>query len=203
MVSESLKIYSEDTDIVHLKTIIATAIPKITDEFQSLSDVAWYGSAYLVTVGGFQATWGKVYQYFPLKIMFTMAIIIFELGSLICALAPTSEALIVGRAVGGLGAAGRTSRFLRLFGFKTNTDSGKRGVPHHFSIGRTFETTVAHWFGWPFVRNRLGSGTNPGRRIHRSTYMALVSFTTTTSRRQNHQHQTRIGRFSLSKIETY
>jgi len=31
---------------------------------------------------------------------------IFELGSLICAVAPTSEALIVGRAIAGVGSSG-------------------------------------------------------------------------------------------------
>lgn len=35
-------------------TIIATAIPKITDEFHSLPDVGWYGSAYLLTTASFQ-----------------------------------------------------------------------------------------------------------------------------------------------------
>lgn len=35
-----------------------------------------------------------------------MAIATFELGSLVCGAAPTSTALIVGRAVAGLGSAG-------------------------------------------------------------------------------------------------
>ncbi|RYP24792.1 hypothetical protein DL765_000338 [Monosporascus sp. GIB2] len=87
-------------------TIIATAIPKITDEFQSLEDVLWYGSAYFLVIGGFQTVWGKVYRYFPLKTSFALAIFIFEIGSLICGAAPTSVALIIGRAIGGLGAAG-------------------------------------------------------------------------------------------------
>ena len=38
--------------------------------------------------------------------MFLAALAIFELGSVICAAAPNSEALIVGRAIAGLGAAG-------------------------------------------------------------------------------------------------
>ena len=38
--------------------------------------------------------------------MFLIAIIIFELGSLICGVAPNSIALIIGRAVAGLGSAG-------------------------------------------------------------------------------------------------
>ncbi|GAB1314464.1 Efflux pump antibiotic resistance protein [Madurella fahalii] len=87
-------------------TIVATAIPRITDEFQGLEDVAWYGSAFFMTVGGFQSTWGKAFKYFPLKISFLVAIFIFELGSLICGVAPNSTSLIVGRAIAGVGAAG-------------------------------------------------------------------------------------------------
>ncbi|KAI8945469.1 MFS general substrate transporter [Xylaria longipes] len=87
-------------------TIVSTAIPRITDEFKSLLDVAWYGSAFFITIGSFQSTWGKAYKYFPLKITFLLSIFIFELGSLVCAVAPNSRALIIGRALAGLGAAG-------------------------------------------------------------------------------------------------
>ncbi|GAM35705.1 hypothetical protein TCE0_017r04237 [Talaromyces pinophilus] len=87
-------------------TIVATAIPKITDQFHSLDDVSWYGSAFLMTTGGFQSTWGKAYKYFPVKISFLVSVFLFELGSLICGVAPNSVALIVGRAIAGVGAAG-------------------------------------------------------------------------------------------------
>ncbi|CAK7207725.1 hypothetical protein SEUCBS139899_010536 [Sporothrix eucalyptigena] len=87
-------------------TIVATAIPKITDQFHGLSDVAWYGSAFFLTVGGFQSSWGKAYKYFSLKYTYLASIIIFELGSLICGVSPNSKALIVGRAIAGIGAAG-------------------------------------------------------------------------------------------------
>ncbi|GJC81460.1 putative efflux pump gsfJ [Colletotrichum liriopes] len=87
-------------------TIVATAIPKITDEFKGLSDVSWYGSAFFLTNGGFQSSWGKAYKYFPLKYTFLAAIFVFELGSLVCGVAPTSTALIIGRAITGIGAAG-------------------------------------------------------------------------------------------------
>ncbi|OKL62584.1 hypothetical protein UA08_02968 [Talaromyces atroroseus] len=88
------------------QTIVATAIPKITDEFNSIDDISWYGSAFFMTLGGFQSMWGKVYKYFSLKISFMVAIFIFELGSLICAVARNSPTLIVGRAIAGLGGAG-------------------------------------------------------------------------------------------------
>ncbi|KAK9311855.1 major facilitator superfamily domain-containing protein [Lipomyces starkeyi] len=87
-------------------TIVATAIPKITDEFHGLEDVSWYSSASFMTIGGFQSAWGKAYKYFPLKTSFLISIFIFELGSLIGGVAPNSTALIVGRAIAGLGAAG-------------------------------------------------------------------------------------------------
>ena len=82
-------------------TIVATAIPRITDEFHSLSQVGWYGSAFFLTLGAFQSTWGKAYKYFPLKPTFLITIGIFELGSLICGVAQDSNTLIVGRAIAG------------------------------------------------------------------------------------------------------
>lgn len=87
-------------------TIIATAIPKITDHFNSLDDVGWYGSSYLLTTCAFQLFFGKLYTFFSIKWVYLSAIAIFELGSLICGAAPTSVALIVGRAVAGVGSAG-------------------------------------------------------------------------------------------------
>lgn len=90
-------------------TIIATAIPRITDEFSSLEDVGWYGSAFLLTIGTTQSFWGKLYTYFDLKLVFLTAIAIFEVGSLICGVAQNSDTLIVGRAITGMGAAGVVS----------------------------------------------------------------------------------------------
>lgn len=43
---------------------------------------------------------------FQVKISYLVALVIFELGSLICGIAPNSTVLIIGRAVQGLGSAG-------------------------------------------------------------------------------------------------
>ncbi|GAM91319.1 hypothetical protein ANO11243_093680 [Dothideomycetidae sp. 11243] len=87
-------------------TIVATAIPKITSEFGGLDDVSWYGSAFFMTFAGFQSAAGKAYKYFPLKASIIISIGVFELGSLVCGVAPGPIALIVGRAIAGVGAAG-------------------------------------------------------------------------------------------------
>lgn len=87
-------------------TIIATAIPKITDHFGSLGDVGWYGSAYLLFVSGFQLFFGRLYSFLNMKWLFIACVVLFEIGSLISAVAPTSAALIAGRAISGFGASG-------------------------------------------------------------------------------------------------
>jgi len=87
-------------------TIIATAIPRITDQFKALNDVGWYGSAYLLTTCSTQLIYGKFYSFYSIKWVYLVALAIFELGSLLCGLAPNSTALIVGRAIAGVGAAG-------------------------------------------------------------------------------------------------
>ncbi|KAK1640833.1 major facilitator superfamily transporter [Colletotrichum phormii] len=103
-------------------TIVATAIPKITDEFRGLDQVAWYGAAFFMCVAAFQSTWGKAYKYFPLKTSFLLSIFIFEVGSLICGVAPNSIALIVGRAIAGVGAAGIGSGAYTIIGFSAPPD---------------------------------------------------------------------------------
>ncbi|KAJ5919851.1 hypothetical protein N7454_009686 [Penicillium verhagenii] len=101
------------------QTIIGTAIPKITDQFHGLNKVSWYGSAYFMTFGGFQTSLGKAYRYFNLKTTFLVSLFIFELGSLICGVAPNSNALIVGRAIAGLGGAGMATGGFTIIAFSS------------------------------------------------------------------------------------
>ncbi|TDZ30931.1 Efflux pump aflT [Colletotrichum spinosum] len=104
------------------RSILATAIPKITTDFNSLPDVAWYGSAYLFTQCSFQLLFGKLYAEYNIKWIFLGALGVFEVGSVVCAAAPDSVSLIVGRAVSGVGAAGLMSGALIIIA---------RSVPLH------------------------------------------------------------------------
>ncbi|KIV78208.1 hypothetical protein PV11_09949 [Exophiala sideris] len=98
-------------------TIIATAIPKITDHFNSLGDVGWYGSAYLLTTCALQLFFGKLYTYYSIKYVYLTTIAIFEIGSAVCGAAPTSNALIIGRAIAGIGSAGIFSGALVIIAY--------------------------------------------------------------------------------------
>ena len=52
------------------------------------------------------ARFGKIYTLYSIKRVFLISIVIFEVGSLLCTLAPTSKVLILGRGVAGLGCSG-------------------------------------------------------------------------------------------------
>ncbi|KAL4899641.1 hypothetical protein BDW74DRAFT_188945 [Aspergillus multicolor] len=98
-------------------TILATAIPRIIDEFHILADIGWHGSSAFLTFGAFQTTWGKVFKYFHLKWSYMLSLFIFEVGSLICAVAPNSATLIAGRAIAGIGGAGLCTGTFVIIGY--------------------------------------------------------------------------------------
>lgn len=81
------------------------------------TQVAWYGSAYFMTFDGFQSMWGKLYKFFPVKWYYLIAMLNFEVGSLICALAHTPASLIFGRVIQGLGGSGVTVGLFCIVGF--------------------------------------------------------------------------------------
>lgn len=58
-----------------------------------------------------------MYRYLPLKMTYLVSLFIFELGSLICGVAPSANALIVGRALAGLGGAGLATGVLTIIAF--------------------------------------------------------------------------------------
>ncbi|GES58769.1 putative efflux pump antibiotic resistance protein [Aspergillus terreus] len=63
-----------------------------------------------LTISVFQTVWGKLYQHGSLKYTFLLAILIFELGVLACAVSRNSPEFVAGRAVAGLGGAGVIGR---------------------------------------------------------------------------------------------
>ena len=70
------------TFLVAIDTIIISiAIPKTSTEFQRLSDVGWYDSAYLITITALQPAGGTIYKLFNVKLVYLVSIAIFESDS--------------------------------------------------------------------------------------------------------------------------
>jgi MFS family permease len=53
-----------------------------------------------------QPTLGKIYTYWNTKYLFLLSFLVFEIGSTLCAAAPNSMTLIIGRAIAGAGYGG-------------------------------------------------------------------------------------------------
>lgn len=88
------------------RPIIAVAIPSITNEFNSLGHVGWYGSSYLLGMCALMLTMGRAYTMYDPKWVYLGSLAIFEIGSAVCGSASSSVALIIGRTIAGVGCAG-------------------------------------------------------------------------------------------------
>jgi len=122
--------------------IIATAIPAITDEFHALDDVGWYGSATFLATAVTSGMWGKVYKYLNVKYVYIVSVLMFLIGSIVAATAPTSIAVIIGRAIQGFGITG--------------TMNGSIIVINYVSHPQKHPLLIGTWMGVFMVSTVLG-----------------------------------------------
>ena len=95
-----------DLMIVLDVTIVGVALPSIREDLGfSETSLAWVVNAYLLTFGGFLLLGGRLGDLFGHQRLFLIGIALFTLASLGCGLANSQEALVVARAVQGLGGA--------------------------------------------------------------------------------------------------
>jgi EmrB/QacA subfamily drug resistance transporter len=95
-----------DLMIVLDGTIVNVALPSIRDDLGfSQTSLAWVVNAYLLTFGGFLLLGGRLGDLYGPRRLFLVGIALFTLASLACGLADSQEALVVARAVQGLGGA--------------------------------------------------------------------------------------------------
>ncbi|MCU1503629.1 MAG: transporter, partial [Ilumatobacteraceae bacterium] len=87
-------------------SIIATALPTITGQFNAFESYAWVGTAYIVTSAIGTPLIGKLSDLYGRRRIFQMTMAIFLVGSLLCGLSQSIEQLIAARAVQGIGGGG-------------------------------------------------------------------------------------------------
>ncbi|ORX74145.1 MFS general substrate transporter [Linderina pennispora] len=87
-------------------TIVATTYIPIGDKFGSVDRAEWIITSYLITTTAIQPIYGKISD------TIVMAIVVFLIGSILCAVSNSLNMLIASRAIKGLGGAGLMSMAL-------------------------------------------------------------------------------------------
>jgi EmrB/QacA subfamily drug resistance transporter len=87
-------------------TVVNVALPAITDDLGGgMSGQQWLSSAYLLTLGALLLIGGSLGDLHGRRKMFMLGLVGFGVASILCAIAPTIETLVVARALQGLAGA--------------------------------------------------------------------------------------------------
>src|SRR4051812_47606681 len=87
-------------------TVVSVALPSIQRDLgTSLSQLEWVINAYAMVFAVLLITGGKLADYLGRRRIFVIGLVIFTGASLACGLSNSGEALILWRAVQGIGAA--------------------------------------------------------------------------------------------------
>src|SRR3954449_12179772 len=112
-------------------SIVNVALPSIKDSLGfSTNGLQWVLNAYTLTYAGFLLLGGRACDLFGRRRMFFGGTLLFSAASLLCAVAPTSEALIAARSVQGIGAAFLSPATLAII-----TTSFDEGAPRNRALG--------------------------------------------------------------------
>lgn len=88
------------------QSIVAPALPQIAREFGGLEHFQWIVSAFMLSSTVSMPVYGRLGDLHGRKRVLTIALAIFSAGAVLCAAANSMLALIIARAVQGLGAGG-------------------------------------------------------------------------------------------------
>ena len=88
-------------------TVVNIAFPSLERSFPSAgaSGVSWVLSAYNVTFAAFLVAGGRIADVFGRKRLFSLSLVLFTVGSELCAVAPTLPLLVAARVIQAIGAA--------------------------------------------------------------------------------------------------
>ena len=88
------------------QTIVAPALPTIGRTLHDVENLSWVVTAYLLACTAMTPLFGKLSDIYGRRVTMLCAIVIFLVGSVACALAPTMPTLIAARALQGIGGGG-------------------------------------------------------------------------------------------------
>ncbi|ESZ94027.1 MFS drug efflux transporter [Sclerotinia borealis F-4128] len=87
-------------------TMVADFQPIIIKGFGETNKLPWISVSYELAALSVNVIWGKLHGQFDSKYLFITAVVIFEVGNVVCGSAQNMNTLIVGRAIFGMGGSG-------------------------------------------------------------------------------------------------
>lgn len=87
-------------------TIAADVQAQVYERLGHIENLAWVGLGFPMGSVATILPFTQAYGLFDVKVLTLSSVALFEVGSALCGAAPTSEALIVGRVIAGVGGAG-------------------------------------------------------------------------------------------------
>jgi MFS family permease len=144
-------------------TIVADVQPVIVTHFHDVGKLSWLSVAFLIGAAATNLVWGKVFGQFNAKWTYILCVVLFETGSALCGGAPSIDALIVGRAICGVGGSGMYVGVMTLLAATTTIHErpmyvGGTGLTWGLGtvlgpiIGGAFTDSSAGW-RWAFYIN--------------------------------------------------
>lgn len=100
-------------------TVVADVQPQLVLQFNSVGQIAWLSVAFIMAAVSTNLLYGQLYSQFQAKWLYIGSVAMFEVGSAVCGAAPSMSAIIVGRALCGLGGIGMYIGVMSLFAATT------------------------------------------------------------------------------------
>lgn len=97
------------------QTITADVQPAVTERFNAIAKLPWISVGLLLGASASNLFWGQVYANYNVKWAYVFCFIVFELGSSLCAAAPTIDVFIAGRTLAGFGGTGMYNGVVSIF----------------------------------------------------------------------------------------
>ncbi len=140
-------------------SIVNVALPSIADDFGiSASDTSWVITVYYLMMAGLILIFGRLCDKGEIKRILLAGMAVFVLGSLLCGLSPSLTALLVCRAIQGIGAAMLASsavmlgvKFLPREKLGTAMSIVILGTSFGVALGPSLGAVLTHVASWHWI----------------------------------------------------